>query len=215
MLSGLYRPTNGRLFFDGQAVTRLQPNERAGRGIGRTFQNVRLFTSMSVLGNIIVGAERPGNTRLRHLALIGASYAQMARNLGCSADTLERRYRPLIEEARGDGEVRILARTFQAALAGNMRALELSLVNRCGWALRPEMVINVNQNTVGLSAEEIPAAVLQRHRQLLLELAREDEARSVNPAEMLLEDQAKSQSRSAADSVEQINQTSEKKIGQL
>jgi branched-chain amino acid transport system permease protein len=61
VLSGLYKPTNGRLFFDGQAVTRLQPHERAGRGIGRTFQNVRLFTSMSVLGNIIVGAERPGN----------------------------------------------------------------------------------------------------------------------------------------------------------
>jgi len=35
--------------------------ERAGRGIGRTFQNVRLFTSMSILENIIVGAERPGN----------------------------------------------------------------------------------------------------------------------------------------------------------
>lgn len=117
-------------------------------------------------------------TKLRHLAMIGCSYAQIARNLQCSSDTLERRYRKVIEEARGDGEVRILARTFQAALAGNMRALELSLVNRCGWALRPEMVINVNQNTVGLSAEEIPAEVLARHRTLLLELAREDEQRA-------------------------------------
>jgi branched-chain amino acid transport system permease protein len=61
VLSGIYKPTNGRLFFDGQAVTRLLPHERAGRGIGRTFQNVRLFTAMSVLENIIVGAERPGN----------------------------------------------------------------------------------------------------------------------------------------------------------
>src|SRR5262249_31633034 len=61
VLSGIYKPTTGRLFFDGQPVTRLLPHERAGRGIGRTFQNVRLFTSMSVLENIIVGAERPGN----------------------------------------------------------------------------------------------------------------------------------------------------------
>ena len=61
VLSGIYKPTNGRLFFDGQAVTRLLPHERAARGIGRTFQNVRLFSAMSVLENIIVGAERPGN----------------------------------------------------------------------------------------------------------------------------------------------------------
>jgi branched-chain amino acid transport system permease protein len=61
VLSGIYKPTTGGLFFDGQAVTCLLPHERAGRGIGRTFQNVRLFTAMSVLENIIVGAERPGN----------------------------------------------------------------------------------------------------------------------------------------------------------
>jgi branched-chain amino acid transport system permease protein len=61
VLSGIYKPTNGRLFFDGRAITSLLPHERAGRGIGRTFQNIRLFTAMSVLENVIVGAERPGN----------------------------------------------------------------------------------------------------------------------------------------------------------
>jgi hypothetical protein len=110
--------------------------------------------------------------------MIGASFEQMARNLGCSADTLERRYRKEIEEARGDGEVRILAKTFQAALAGNMRALELSLINRCHWASKPELVVNVNQNSIGLSADELPVQVLARHRALLLELAREDEQRA-------------------------------------
>jgi hypothetical protein len=116
--------------------------------------------------------------KLRHLAMIGCSYAQMAKYLQCSSDTLERRYREEIEQARGDGELRVLAKVFQAAMNGNMRALELSLVNRCGWALRPEMVINVNQNSIGLSAEEIPGEVLARHRALLLELAREDEQRA-------------------------------------
>ena len=120
-------------------------------------------------------------TRLRHLAMIGCSFETMARNLGISSDTLERRYRKVIEESRGDGEVRILAKTFQAALAGNMRALELSLINRCGWATRPEMVINVNQNSIGPSAEEIPAEVLARHRALLLEMARQDEQRASLP----------------------------------
>src|ERR1700759_573162 len=40
VLSGIYKPTTGGVFFDGQAVTRLLPHERAGRGIGRTFQHV-------------------------------------------------------------------------------------------------------------------------------------------------------------------------------
>jgi branched-chain amino acid transport system permease protein len=61
VLSGIYKPTKGRLFFEDQPVTRLLPHERTGRGIGRTFQNVRLFKSMSVLENAIIGAERPGN----------------------------------------------------------------------------------------------------------------------------------------------------------
>jgi branched-chain amino acid transport system permease protein len=61
VLSGIYRPTKGRLMFEGQPVTRLLPHERTGRGICRTFQNIRLFASMSVLENTIIGAERPGN----------------------------------------------------------------------------------------------------------------------------------------------------------
>jgi branched-chain amino acid transport system permease protein len=61
VLSGIYKPTKGRLFFEGQLVTRLLPHERTGCGICRTFQNIRLFTSMSVLENTIIGAERPGN----------------------------------------------------------------------------------------------------------------------------------------------------------
>jgi branched-chain amino acid transport system permease protein len=61
VLSGIYKPTKGRLFFEGRLVTRLLDHERTGCGICRTFQNVRLFTSMSVLENTIIGAERPGN----------------------------------------------------------------------------------------------------------------------------------------------------------
>jgi len=60
VLSGIYKPAKGRLLFDGQDVTRLLPHERAKRGIGRTFQTVRLFTSMSILENIIVASEQPG-----------------------------------------------------------------------------------------------------------------------------------------------------------
>ncbi len=54
-ISGRYRPTEGRISFRGQDITRLGPNRRAGIGIGRTFQNLALFGQMSVLDNIMVG----------------------------------------------------------------------------------------------------------------------------------------------------------------
>ena len=54
-ISGRYRPTEGKIFYRGQDVTRLRPNARAKLGIGRTFQNLALFHHMTVLDNIMVG----------------------------------------------------------------------------------------------------------------------------------------------------------------
>jgi branched-chain amino acid transport system ATP-binding protein len=54
-VSGRYRPTEGRIAFEGQDITRLGSNRRASLGIGRTFQNLALFGHMSVLDNIMVG----------------------------------------------------------------------------------------------------------------------------------------------------------------
>ncbi len=64
MLSGIYRPTAGRIRLDGRDVSGLAPHERAAAGLGRTFQNIRLFRSMTALDNVVVGAERPGNATL-------------------------------------------------------------------------------------------------------------------------------------------------------
>jgi branched-chain amino acid transport system permease protein len=61
VLSGLYSPTGGTVRLAGQDVTRLPPHRRAASGIGRTFQNIRLFRSMSALENVVIGAERPNN----------------------------------------------------------------------------------------------------------------------------------------------------------
>ena len=61
VLSGLYTPTGGRVSLAGRDITRLAPHARAAAGIGRTFQNIRLFRSMSALENVVIGAERPGN----------------------------------------------------------------------------------------------------------------------------------------------------------
>jgi branched-chain amino acid transport system permease protein len=60
VLSGLYKPTSGKVVFEGRDVTALAPHALASRGIARTFQNIRLFSSMSCLENVMIGAQRPG-----------------------------------------------------------------------------------------------------------------------------------------------------------
>ncbi len=55
MVSGLYEPTSGRFVFLGRDVTRTKPHKRAEMGIGRTFQNIRLFGTMSAVDNVLTG----------------------------------------------------------------------------------------------------------------------------------------------------------------
>ena len=55
MITGLYRPTSGTIVFDGRNLTGLKPHQIVHAGIGRTFQNIRLFPNMSVLDNVLVG----------------------------------------------------------------------------------------------------------------------------------------------------------------
>jgi len=64
VVSGLYRPTAGRILVDGVDVTALSAHRRTIAGLGRTFQNIRLFRSMTALENVVIGAERRGNTQV-------------------------------------------------------------------------------------------------------------------------------------------------------
>jgi branched-chain amino acid transport system ATP-binding protein len=55
MLTGVYKPTSGRIVLDGEDVTGKPPHAITERGIGRTFQNIRLFQNMTALENVLVG----------------------------------------------------------------------------------------------------------------------------------------------------------------
>jgi branched-chain amino acid transport system ATP-binding protein len=55
MLTGVYKPTAGMVVFDGEDVTGKPPHAVTNRGIGRTFQNIRLFREMTALENVLVG----------------------------------------------------------------------------------------------------------------------------------------------------------------
>ncbi len=55
MITGLYRPSSGRLTFTGRNIAGRRPNHIARLGISRTFQTIRLFGNMTVLDNVLVG----------------------------------------------------------------------------------------------------------------------------------------------------------------
>jgi branched-chain amino acid transport system ATP-binding protein len=55
MLTGVYKPTAGLVNFNGEDMTGKPPHAFTQRGIGRTFQNIRLFQNMTALENVLVG----------------------------------------------------------------------------------------------------------------------------------------------------------------
>jgi branched-chain amino acid transport system ATP-binding protein len=55
IVSGIYRPDRGKIIYNGEEITHLPPYARARRGIGRTFQIVRPFPSLTVRENIMIG----------------------------------------------------------------------------------------------------------------------------------------------------------------
>ena len=61
-ISGIYRPARGAVTMDGRRVTGQKRYRMAGFGIGRTFQNLALFRSLTVAENILVGAHHLGRT---------------------------------------------------------------------------------------------------------------------------------------------------------
>ncbi len=55
IVTGNYQPTKGEIIFQGETITGTKPNLVVQKGIARTFQNIRLFKSMSVIDNILIG----------------------------------------------------------------------------------------------------------------------------------------------------------------
>lgn len=79
MLSGLYVGSTGRIVLAGRDVTLLPPHARTAAGMGRTFQNIRLFRSMTALENVIIGAEHAGiDIGSGHAALVARARAALA-----------------------------------------------------------------------------------------------------------------------------------------
>jgi branched-chain amino acid transport system ATP-binding protein len=112
VVTGIARPTGGRVLLHGQDVTTARPARRARLGLGRTFQRLELFASLTVAENVAVAAETAHPARLRpqgrHLWSSEASevVAQQLDRVGLTGlasarvDTLSTGHARLVEVAR-------------------------------------------------------------------------------------------------------------------
>jgi ABC-type branched-subunit amino acid transport system ATPase component len=121
--SGLLEPAAGRVRFDGRDITRLAPPARARLGLGRTFQRMELFGSLTVAENIAVG---------REAGLAGASaLRQVVRRPGERATV-----RAAVERALEVCGLSALAgRRADALSTGQRRLVELARAHACDFSL--------------------------------------------------------------------------------
>ncbi len=64
ILTGVYEPTEGDIFVDDKLINGLKPYQISRLGVSRTFQNIRLFPSMSVLENVVTACHRHANQNM-------------------------------------------------------------------------------------------------------------------------------------------------------
>ena len=80
VVTRLYKPDSGELDFEGKSLLRTPPHRIVRRGIARTFQNVELFRSMTVLDNVLVGAHT--RTRPFHRSTVTAGATEILDYVG-------------------------------------------------------------------------------------------------------------------------------------
>ena len=139
MLTGVYKPTAGRIVFDGEDVTGKPPHAITQRGVGRTFQNIRLFANMTALENVLVGM---------HARLKGGILRSIVRTPG-----LKREEREAFERAREllkfSGLLRREDEIARNLPYGDQRRLEVARA----LATQPKLLL-LDEPTAGMNPQE-------------------------------------------------------------
>jgi branched-chain amino acid transport system ATP-binding protein len=139
LLTGHIRPTAGSLRFRGLDITRLSPEKIARLGIGRTFQNIRLFPTMSVLDNVVCARQLHEKRDLLRTLLSWPSFRRTEKRLAREARDQLRLF---------DLEERSVAPATSLPY-GDQRRLEIVRA----LALKPSLLL-LDEPTAGMNARE-------------------------------------------------------------
>jgi branched-chain amino acid transport system ATP-binding protein len=139
MLTGVYKPTAGRIVFDGRDVTGKPPHAVTELGVGRTFQNIRLFQHMTALENVLVGM---------HARLSGGIVRSILRTPGLKRE--ERAARERARELLHFSGIRGRDNEFARNLPyGDQRRLEVARA----LATEPKLLL-LDEPTAGMNPQE-------------------------------------------------------------
>jgi branched-chain amino acid transport system ATP-binding protein len=157
VVSGLVQPSAGRITFQGDDLTGMDPADRSRRGIGRTFQVVKPFGGLSVLDNVIVGALTRGQrlAQARRTAQAVLERLQMERFCHAVARSLPLALRKRLEVAR--------------ALATAPRLL---LLDEIMGGLNPTEVNETLALIQELNAEGLTLLVIEHNMNAIMRIAR-------------------------------------------
>ena len=137
MLSGQYRPTEGKVFFKGLDITPLSPDIRTKLGIGRSFQLTNVFPSLTVLENVRLAVQSRRNVGV----IFWKNYLHFS-------EFEDRAYELL--------EMVLLGRKWKfpagSLTHGEQRKLEMAIL----LALEPEVLL-LDEPTAGMPLEEVPS----------------------------------------------------------
>jgi len=81
MLTGVYKPTKGKIYFNNQEINRKRVDQITALGMARTFQNIRLFTNLSVLDNVMIGCHLRLKSSVLNAVFYLPQYSQEENNV--------------------------------------------------------------------------------------------------------------------------------------
>ncbi len=163
IVCGIYRAPGGRVLLEGENLDGLHPDQILKRGIGRTFQDVRIFPSLSAIENVLVAMSDQKGETLRHLFLPGGGVAAQERhNRAKALDLLEAvAMADVADRPAGElpfGQQKLLATV--RAVATGARYL---LLDEPAAGIELEMLPRITGLIRRLVAEEGRAALLVEH----------------------------------------------------
>jgi branched-chain amino acid transport system ATP-binding protein len=143
VLTGIYKPDGGSIKFDGKNIAGRRPDRVTATGIARTFQNIRLFGSMTVLENVLVGMHTQLKSSLVPIILKLAGASREERDAVTKA-------REFLRFVNLDDKREVIARNLAY---GDQRRLEIARA----LAVNPKMIL-LDEPTAGMNPQETGAA---------------------------------------------------------